>query len=114
VQELLPVIHEVCDMNRLLCDKFISRIEELSKTFDSNDTVTDSFGTYSKIYVLENIVLETRNLIAYGEYKIALENMLANLCEISFVLDEKTIALARQAFGNESEESKIYLENLTR
>lgn len=35
----------------------------------------------------------------YGEYKIALEILLVNLDEVSIVLDEKIINLARQAFG---------------
>jgi len=100
-------------MNKTLCDEFISQIENLSKTIRSDDLVRNRFGTYSKVHVLEHLVLQARRLIEYGEYAIALENMLSNLDEVPITLDEKTINLARQAFGEKiTEETKLLLESL--
>jgi len=50
---------------------------------------------------LESFVFECKELIKYGEYMIALENLLDNLSEVSILLDNKTIDFARLAFGEQ-------------
>lgn len=80
-------------------EEFIKQIEELSKANDKKDYVRDSRGSYLKSSYLDNLITETRELMKYGEYKIALEMMLDNLDEVSIVLDEKMIHLARRMVG---------------
>ena len=82
-----------------LLEEFIKQIEELSKANDKKDYVRDSCGSYLKSSYLDDLVTETRELMEYGEYKIALEMMLDNLDEVSIVLDEKMIHLARRMIG---------------
>ena len=81
-----------------LLEEFIKQIEELSKA-DKKDYVRDSCESYLKSSYLDDLVTETRELMKYGEYKIALEMMLDNLDEVSIVLDEKMIHLARRMIG---------------
>ncbi|MGN6710517.1 hypothetical protein [Anaerocolumna jejuensis] len=80
-------------------EEFIKQIEELSEANDKKDYVRDSCGSYLMSSYLDNLITETRELMKYGEYKIALEMMLDNLDEVSIVLDEKMIHLARQMVG---------------
>jgi len=100
-------------MNKELCDEFINQIENLSKTINSEEFIKDRFGTHSKAHILEYYVLQARRLIKYGEYTIILEDLLSNLDEISVTLDERTINIARQAFGERiTEEMELLLECL--
>ena len=51
----------------------------------------------------------------YGEYKISLEMLLNNLDEVSIVIDENIINLARNAFGKMiTVETEQLLNNLTK
>jgi hypothetical protein len=102
-------------MNRDFLEEFVEQIEELSKTCDKNDYVKDSCGSYLKHFYLDNLITETRKFMKYGEYKIALEMLLDNLAEVSIVLDEKVINLARQEFGEAiTVDIEELLNNLTK
>ena len=111
--ELLRVILEEDDMKKELCDEFINQLENLSKTVSREDFIKDRFGTHSKAHVLEYYVLQARRLTKYGEYTIVLEDLLSNLDEVSITLDERTIDIARQAFGEKiTEEIELLLKSL--
>ena len=86
-------------MNREFLELFILQIEELIQASNSDAVVNDKCGQYNKIIYLENVVLETREFIKYGESRIALENMLENINDVGIVLDQNAISLARKAFG---------------
>lgn len=96
-------------MNRIYLDKFIDQLVELARTSDKSDYVQDSLGRYNKVLFLEDLILQAKSLITYGENKIALENMLENLNEVSIRLDKNIVSLARQAFG---EQISPNMENL--
>jgi hypothetical protein len=84
-------------MNKEYFEQFVDELECLSQNCESHECVSDSAGTYSKAIVLGHLVTEARELIKYGEYRIALENLLENLNEVSLKLDNATINLARLA-----------------
>lgn len=86
-------------MNKEFLEQFIFRMEELNKASDKNATVYDRCGKYNKVAYMNNVILETKELIKHSESRIALENMLENLNEVGIVLDTDTIDLARKAFG---------------
>lgn len=92
-------------MNKQLLDEVVKHIEKLIKQSDESEYVEDAKGSYQKIEYMSNLVVEAKGLIKYGEFEIALENMLENLNEVSISIDEETANLARQAFG-----SKISVE----
>lgn len=80
--------------------EFVNQVERLSNASTKEEYVQDEAGEYLKYTVLEKMVSEARELIKYGEYKIALENILENIHEASISLDEGTITLAKEAFGD--------------
>ena len=86
-------------MNKKYCTEFIRQIESLSRECGSNELVSDGAGFYPKSSYLAHLVSDARELMRVGEDRIALENLLDNLQEAAIVLDEKTWALARRAFG---------------
>lgn len=96
-------------MNKRISEQFIFRMEELNKASDKNAMFRDGYGQYNKIAYMNNVVLETKELIKHGESRIALENMLENLNEVGIVPDTDTITLARKAFG---ENVSAYIEDL--
>lgn len=55
--------------------EFINQIEELMRESDKEEYVLDEAGMYLKVLYLEHLISEARELIKYGESKIALENM---------------------------------------
>lgn len=79
---------------------FITKLEEMRKMCNPEDMVKDSCGTYPKNEVLANLIKDARYLIQYGEYRIALENLLDNLAEYEITLDDQTLDLAVCAFDN--------------
>ena len=81
--------------------RFISRIEAMLEECNAENTVCDTSGKYSKCDALLTILTDAKELIKFGEYQIALENMLENLFELSIHLDKDTLLLARLAFGEE-------------
>lgn len=79
---------------------FITKLEEMRKACNPEDPVRDSSGTYSKAEVLSHLISDARQLILYGEYRIALENLLDNLAEYEITLDDQILDLAVCAFDN--------------
>lgn len=79
---------------------FINKLEEMRKACNPEDMVRDSSGTYPKTQILAYLISDAKQLIKYGEYKIALENLLDNLAEYELKLDDKTLDFAARAFGN--------------
>lgn len=51
-----------------------------------------------KAEYMDSLITEAREPIKCGELEIALEGMLENLSEVSFIIDEETVNLARQTF----------------
>lgn len=72
-------------MNQEFAELFINQIDELIKASAKEESIHD----------------EARELMKYGECKIALENMLENLSEVSILLDKSVIDFARQAFNGQ-------------
>jgi len=102
-------------MNKIFLDEFIAQIEGLSKSCGKDDSVIDRYGVHQKADVLKSYVSAAKDLVKYGEYLIALENILDNLAESSILLDEKVINLARQAFGEKiTKEYELLLEKFTK
>ena len=89
-------------MNRDLLDDFIKHLENLLEQGNQSEYVRDAKGIYLKVEYMNNLIAEARELIQYGELEIALENMLENLSEVSFFIDEDTANLAKQAFGGKT------------
>lgn len=87
-------------MNKALLDEIVKHIEKLIKQSDKSEYVKDARGSYLKVEYMSNLLAEAKELIRYGEFEIALENMLENLSEVSIFIDEETANLARQAFGS--------------
>lgn len=96
-------------MNKEYVEMFIDQIEKLMKVSNEEEYVQDEAGVYLKIPYLKDLIFEARRLTKYGEYKIALENMLENLNEVSISLDKITIELAYRAFDNQI---STYMEGL--
>lgn len=86
-------------MNKEILQDFVNQIKDLAKKSKEDDYVNDGVKIYSKKSYLEWVLSDAEEFIYYGEYVIALEDMLDNLGEVNIVLDEKVINLARQAFG---------------
>lgn len=89
-------------MNKALLDEIVKHIEKLIKQSDESEYVKDARGSYLKVEYMSNLVAEAKGLIKYGEFEIALENMLENLSEVSIFIDEDTANLAKQAFGGKT------------
>lgn len=86
-------------MNKEILKDFVNQIKDLAQKSKEDDYVNDGVKTYPKRSYLEYVLSDAEESIYYGEYVIALEDMLDNLGEVYIVLDEKIINLARQAFG---------------
>lgn len=97
------------NVNNDYVELFIDKIEDLMEQSDEEEYIQDEAGTYLKSSYLRDLILETRRLTKYGEYKIALENMLENLSEVSIPLDKVTIELAYRAFDRQI---SSYIEHL--
>lgn len=82
-----------------LFQEFIKRIELLLENTRQTEYVQDAAGSYLKRTYLEHLIHEAKELEKYGEYRIALENTLENLNEVSLSIDEETANLARNALN---------------
>ena len=100
-KELLQVTIKGSEEMKISLQRFISRIEDMLEECKAENTVCDTSGKYSKFDALSAILTDAKELIKFGEYQIALENMLENLFELSIHLDKDTLLLARLAFGEE-------------
>lgn len=89
--KLLDMLNDGGVMDSAILNEFIDYIEKQMY-------VQDKSGIYQKDLYVKNIIFEAKELIRYGERVIALENMLDNLCEISFPIDANGIYLIRKVF----------------
>ncbi len=62
----------------------------------ATDRVIEAFGLTEK-QLVHKFIADTKEYIEYNEWGVGLENLLENLYEISFPLDEKTLLLAKEA-----------------
>lgn len=85
-------------MRKEFLEEFLNQIELLAEEGNKEEVVKDTAGSYLKSSWIKHMVSDARELVKYGEYEIALENILENLNEVSLRLDEQTMELARQAF----------------
>jgi len=78
---MTTVTIEMNKADKLNIEKFILKIE--SKFFQDSISKQTLINKYdiSIIEYLKIIIQDTKDLIAYGEYKIAIENLLSNLLE---------------------------------
>jgi len=68
---------------------------------------------YSKNKDVLDIIEDSNKLAEYGEFRVALENMLENIIENDIKLSMKMIELADKAFGNnKSEYNKKLIDDL--
>lgn len=86
-------------MDSNLLNEFIDYVEKQIKQTNKQMYVQDDKGIYQTDLYVENIISEARKLIKYGEGMIAIENMLDNLCEVSFFIDAHAIELIQKAFN---------------
>ncbi len=88
---------------------FINEIEILALKMDYGIIHRNSTGYESDVKAcLEHIVKDSRELIEYNEWGIAIENALVNLYEIDFKLDAAILNPITELFSFPSHES--YLE----
>lgn len=68
---------------------------------------------YSKNKDVLDIIEDSDELAEYGEFRVALENMLENIIENDIKLNMKIIELADKSFGNnKSEYNKKLIDDL--
>ncbi|MCI9338143.1 MAG: hypothetical protein HFH93_11510 [Lachnospiraceae bacterium] len=85
-------------MDSAILNEFIDYIEKQMEQRNKQWYVQDKSGIYQKDLYVKNIIFEAKELVRYGERVIALENMLDNLCEISFPIDANGLELIRKVF----------------
>lgn len=77
------------------------KTQELVKYIDSlsqkaSDRFVEDFGLTEK-QLVQKFIADTEEYLVYDEWGVGLENLLENLYEISFPLDEKALLLAKEA-----------------
>lgn len=85
-------------MDSILLNELINYIEKQADTANGHNYVQDDRGSYQKERYLKNVISETKELRKYGEDMIALENVLDNLYEVSFLVDAHMAELIRKIF----------------
>lgn len=100
------------EYSRLLIDG----LEKLAGTVDESSIVKDSMGIYNEKDYLLHIVKDARHLIRYGEWYIAVENTIDNLCEVDYKLDNDLVLLVEKALkcGDDRENHLSLLDLLRR
>ena len=78
-------------------NEFINSIENLLVSIDDSRMVSDPAGNYNEKDYLGRLVKNARELVFYGEWLIALENAVDNLCGINYKLDTDILDLAESA-----------------
>ena len=73
---------------------FLRHIELLGQ--NSSDKVVDGFKETEK-ELLKQFIADTADLIQHNEWGVGLENLLTNIFEIQFTLDETAVELAKDA-----------------
>ena len=73
---------------------FVNHIEELAK--DSSNRIIDGFDE-TENELMKKFIADTKELIDYNEWGVGLENLITNLYEIDYKIDNKAVELAKQA-----------------
>jgi hypothetical protein len=73
---------------------FLRHIQVLEQNY--SDRIVVGFQETEK-ELMKKFTADTKNLIDHNEWGVGLENLLSNLYEIKFPLDEKAIDLAKDA-----------------
>lgn len=73
---------------------FLRHIEFLGQ--NASDRAVDGFDKTEK-ELLKQFTADTSDLIEHNEWSVGLENLLTNIYEIEFTLDEKAVQLAKAA-----------------
>lgn len=90
---------------------FFNELERLTHETDPESFVEDSAGRYNEKEYLTGIVNESRELINYGEWFVALEIAVDNLYEVDYKLSNQMIELAEFVFKHVSENTSPYIDS---
>ena len=85
-------------------EKFIDRLEKFVKP----NLLTDELISY-----VTAIIKDAKELIAFGEKRLALDILLENLIEEKIIIDKETLSLLATIEGEEIRSSISYLYNLS-
>jgi hypothetical protein len=80
--------------SKIKTQNFLRHIELLGQS--SSDKVVDGFKEAEK-ELLKQFIADTVDLIQHNEWRVGLENLLTNIYEIEFTLDETAVELAKDA-----------------
>ena len=84
-------------------EKFIDRLEKFVKP---------NLPTDELIFYVATIIKDARELIAFGEKKLALDILLENLIEERILIDKETLALLADIDDEDIQSSVAYLSVL--
>ena len=85
-------------------EKFIDRLEKFVKT---------NLPTNELISYVATIIKDARELISFGEKRLALDILLENLIEEKIIIDKETLSLFATIEDEEIRSSISYLYNLS-
>ena len=85
-------------------EKFIDRLEKFVKP---------NLHTNELIYYVATIIKDARELISFGEKRLALDILLENLIEEKIIIDKETLSLLATIEDEEIRSSLSYLYNLS-
>ncbi|SKC78932.1 hypothetical protein SAMN05660236_3837 [Ohtaekwangia koreensis] len=79
---------------KIATKKFVSHIELLAQRRSDRDIIG-----YQKTEkeLMREFIFSTRELVEYNEHGVGLENLLENIYEISFTIDQTGLDLAKEA-----------------
>ena len=78
--------------------EFVDSLSRQAENVNISSTVQDSLGKqYNEKEYLNNIIESAYQFIEYGEWQIALENTLDNLCEVNYKLNSDLLDSAKAA-----------------
>lgn len=75
---------------------FLNHIEELAR--DSSNRIVEGFDETEK-ELMTKFIANAKELIDHDEWGVGLENLITNLYEIDFKIDDKAVKLAKQAMA---------------
>ena len=90
-------------IDTFIVEKFIDRLEKFVKP---------NLPTEALISYVTTIVKDARELIAFGERRLALDILLENLIEEKIIIDKETLSLLATIEDKEIRSSISYLYNL--
>ena len=97
----------MCIMNKIdvfTIEKFIDRLEKFVKP---------NLPTDELIFYVATIIKDARELISFGEKKLALDILLENLIEEKILIDKETLALLVDIDDKDIQSSVTYLNALS-